>query len=1001
MKKLKLDPLDLLCTPRPLNYKFITVKKDIAGTVHTYTDFSQQKKCVEEQTKRKVKRRFEKEVYECWEKANNQKNELEDQTEVVNNFSNQRYLVENKNSDIAQNTKTSQENIEQNRILEEFGQHSEEDKAQNKQAKGIEDHPQNEISHFVEQKKIPGLKNISINSYRESVFSVEKDRRFKQKKREISQNNVEETGPLFSEEYFEHFGQPVEYVTWENEIVYDAEAQYNENTGDSSGIIKDGSTFQFINTIFNITPWEQSIVYDNVKNFRTTTELWINDPNLIFSPIIHEKKENSYNISLDKYYTPIKKAKETLGIVHSLIGNKMIWNKAISFFDKMFKKEMHKSIDEKNNLRMNGMIKKGNQDKNEKIQNKNREWVDFRVKDIKPAIQTITTLEDHTLTDTNKFVIMEYAEEEPMIKQETGMGSFLVHYTIMDEKSTENSNHLPDESLFVTVPVTDEPFCLKLRENTSSIVNNLFKARVYTHKSKYFLLIIKNNNVYIRKINNLITVGQTFPSEEVFSPHSRKMNLFCKNRLKQFCFRYANNQKKDKLNSHRADSLVPSKAIDDYFPLFTEGSKKKWLKEYSEPVRENGIIFHKLKFFLDESDVDNLVTPEQACLYDSMVNYQKNTFGDPPWTISKNYIQFKKKSLSIEVKNDYTGIGEGISFRQGEESEISYDLWDREKNSLTKTDISDTENFDAILQKSSQCNIQQIDNQKNLVKSNLEIEAETPSQTDSEDHRPHILITRILDGEKTIEKITNLDVINLYLRSKNKEKDSSVEESGQKKKNRAATNISVLRCGACNGVGHMKTNKTCPKFISRKKIVNKKAKNMLNNMISQVISRCLHLNFSNAFVKPVSIKKFPDYPKIVKQPIDLGVMRSRSKTYSYKKYDHFVEDITLMWKNCCIYNGESHGLSVLSGKMVNLANETKQEKNTEIEELETLIREQEEDMMAKKSNIEGESHSNISNEIYVSQNEKSDTIHHNKEENDPDEDFELDRELDEEFNNQN
>lgn len=940
MKRLKFNPLDLLCIPRPLNYKFISVRRDISGIIHTYTDFSQQKKSVSELNRRKFKRRFEREVHECWSREQ------------------QKYS----STDTLSRTSSSQDNLEQNR------------------------------KDLIEHKNI-GSEQISdkdiSSSYNEGTFSVQNDPRFKQEKKQLPKKTVEEIDPFFSEQYFEHFGQPVEFVTWEDDIIYDSEVDLH--TEEHKDVIAEGATHQFINTVFNITPWEQSIIYDSVKNFSTTTELWVNDPNLIFSPIIREKKENSYNISLDKYYTSIKKAKDTLGIVHSLIGSKMIWHKQRSFFDRSFKKEMHECI-ENTNLRINGSVQKSKIGL-EKVSNKIDTIESFKVMGLRPAIQTIITLDDHTLTDTNKFVIMEYAEQYPLIKQEKGMGSLLVHYTISDEKNTEGTDHLSEESLFVTVPVTDEPFCVKLRENTSSLVNNLFKARVYTHTSTDFLLIIKNTNFYIRKINNLITVGQTFPGEEVFSPHSRKMNVFCKNRLKQFCFRYANNQKKDKAGFHRTDSLVHSKAIDDYFPLFTDGSKKKWLKEYSEPVRENGSIFYKLKFSIDESDVDNLVTPEQTCLYNSMINYQKNTIGDPPWVITKNYIQFKKKSFSIEVKNDYTGIGEGISFRQGEESEIPYDIWDKEKIGLTRTDIQEMDNIDLIQQEGSK-NIGNIsDKQKNTM------DTENAYSTDFEDQEtPYILITRIIDGEKHVEKITNPDVINEYLRIKNREKDSSIEESGQKKKTKSATNISVLRCGACNGVGHMKTNKACPKFISRKKVVKKKAQNLLNSIISQVISKCINLNFSNAFVKPVSVKKFPDYLKIIKRPIDIGMMRSRAKTYSYKRYEHFVEDLTLMWKNCCLYNGDTHGLSVLAGKMIYLANETREEKNNEIGELETLIKEQEEGFMSHTPKKDKKTNVDDSNKILVSQNDDSAMNYQNENNKDLDDDLELDRELHEEFN---
>ncbi len=52
-----------------------------------------------------------------------------------------------------------------------------------------------------------------------------------------------------------------------------------------------------------------------------------------------------------------------------------------------------------------------------------------------------------------------------------------------------------------------------------------------------------------------------------------------------------------------------------------------------------------------------------------------------------------------------------------------------------------------------------------------------------------------------------------------------------------------------------------------------------------------------------------DYFDIVEKPMDLGTIKRKLSHNVYKNLRHFVEDMNLIWNNCCKYNGEQHEIS--------------------------------------------------------------------------------------------
>ena len=60
------------------------------------------------------------------------------------------------------------------------------------------------------------------------------------------------------------------------------------------------------------------------------------------------------------------------------------------------------------------------------------------------------------------------------------------------------------------------------------------------------------------------------------------------------------------------------------------------------------------------------------------------------------------------------------------------------------------------------------------------------------------------------------------------------------------------------------------------------------------------------FLMPVDWKalKLPQYPKMIKNPMDLGTIENKLTNSSYRTVRDFVDDVRLIWSNACTFNTE-------------------------------------------------------------------------------------------------
>lgn len=61
---------------------------------------------------------------------------------------------------------------------------------------------------------------------------------------------------------------------------------------------------------------------------------------------------------------------------------------------------------------------------------------------------------------------------------------------------------------------------------------------------------------------------------------------------------------------------------------------------------------------------------------------------------------------------------------------------------------------------------------------------------------------------------------------------------------------------------------------------------------------------AHIFAEPVDWEKLeiPDYPQIIKRPMDFGTIKTKLKEHKYRGVRDFMDDMDLVFSNCATYN---------------------------------------------------------------------------------------------------
>lgn len=90
-------------------------------------------------------------------------------------------------------------------------------------------------------------------------------------------------------------------------------------------------------------------------------------------------------------------------------------------------------------------------------------------------------------------------------------------------------------------------------------------------------------------------------------------------------------------------------------------------------------------------------------------------------------------------------------------------------------------------------------------------------------------------------------------------------------------------------------------------------------LCKRIVNDLLKLKFANIFAAPVDWKalNIPDYPNIIKNPMDLGTVMAKLDEGKYDSVDSFVEDVQLIWNNAKTFNPPKTDVYIIASNFEN------------------------------------------------------------------------------------
>ncbi|KAI1082044.1 hypothetical protein F5B20DRAFT_45896 [Whalleya microplaca] len=300
------------------------------------------------------------------------------------------------------------------------------------------------------------------------------------------------------------------------------------------------------------------------------------------------------------------------------------------------------------------------------------------------------TSKDLSLNDNSTAVLFEYCEEFPTMMSNFGMGSRVINYYRRKDRNDEDK--IPKLDIGEGHPLLPEdrsPFSIfgtvDPGETVPTLHNEMYRAPIFKHEPRPndFLLGYNTNaaegpKYFLRSIDHVYTVGQTFPTLEVPGPHARKVTNTSKNRLKMISYRM---MKKKETQDVSIQEVTPH-----VFEKFDPQNRQK-MKEFLSYDRERKTwVLPEGQALMEENAIRSMIKPEDVCLIEAMQIGQQllaNAGYDPkdreeedegaeeplvakmaPWEITKNFIDASagKAMVALHGEGDPTGHGLGFSF---------------------------------------------------------------------------------------------------------------------------------------------------------------------------------------------------------------------------------------------------------------------------------------------------------------------------------------------------
>ncbi|KAM7209398.1 Protein of unknown function (DUF3591) domain containing protein [Naviculisporaceae sp. PSN 640] len=302
------------------------------------------------------------------------------------------------------------------------------------------------------------------------------------------------------------------------------------------------------------------------------------------------------------------------------------------------------------------------------------------------------TTHDLSLNDNSTAILFEYCEEIPQVLSNRGMGQKIINYYRRAKGSDSRPEKCELGENCVLLPEDRSPFAIFGQVQPGEVVptlhNNLFRAPIFKHTPRETDFILgrsttsQGSSWYLRPIDHLYVVGQTMPSIDIPSPHSRRMTGMVKHRLKMVSYRMI--ARKGYCGLHEVTRAVEGS---------TESQNRQKLREFLAYDKEDKVwrIRPGDEEELDEENIRNMVRPEEICCLDGMqigirelenMGYDIKALKDgeeldnenpektsndvkmAPWNSTKAFIDAShgKAMLAVHGHGDPTGIGLGISY---------------------------------------------------------------------------------------------------------------------------------------------------------------------------------------------------------------------------------------------------------------------------------------------------------------------------------------------------
>ncbi|ORY94273.1 Bromodomain-containing protein [Lobosporangium transversale] len=93
-----------------------------------------------------------------------------------------------------------------------------------------------------------------------------------------------------------------------------------------------------------------------------------------------------------------------------------------------------------------------------------------------------------------------------------------------------------------------------------------------------------------------------------------------------------------------------------------------------------------------------------------------------------------------------------------------------------------------------------------------------------------------------------------------------------------------------------------------------------HDYILKELGKKTHAEFMFPFMEPVDWEKLmiPDYPKIIKHPMDVGTIRKKLEADEYDRASQFRDDIQLVLSNCFTFNAPDNPVHIMGRRMQQL-----------------------------------------------------------------------------------